>query len=128
MKYLLDTHVFLWWIKDSPRLSQNIKDIIKNKKNTLFLSAASIWEMMVKSKLRKLDLPDNPKGFIKEHLNINAVDILNITMEHSFEIYNLPEIHKDPFDRMLVAQAKVDKLTILTSDPYIKQYPIKTYW
>ena len=62
------------------------------------------------------------------HLTLNSIDILNITMDHSFKTYDLPEIHKDPFDRMLIAQAKIDDLTIITSDSFIKQYDVKIYW
>jgi len=128
VKYLLDTHVFLWWITNSPRLPENIRAIIQEKKNELFLSAASIWEMMIKSRLNKLQLPDNPKEFIQEQLKLNSIKILNISMEHSFGVYDLPEIHKDPFDRMLISQSRSDGLLIITADSFIKQYDVETYW
>lgn len=127
MKYLLDTHIFLWWITDSPKLKQNIRDLISDRTNTLFLSSASIWEMMIKSNLSKLDLPENPRLFIKEQVALNSIYILNITMDHSFEIYGLPEIHKDPFDRMLIAQASIEGLTLITTDSLIAQYSVNTY-
>ena len=128
MKYLLDTHTFLWWIADSPKISQGARDVIVDTRNEIFLSTASIWEMMIKSKLKKLDLPDNPREFIIEQLFLNSKNILNITVDHTFEIYSLPEIHKDPFDRMLVAQAKVESFSIVTADPLVKQYDVNTYW
>jgi PIN domain nuclease of toxin-antitoxin system len=128
VKYLLDTHVFLWWITDSPRIPENIRKVIEDKNSELFLSAASIWEMMIKSKLNKLQLPDNQQEFIREQLTLNSLRVLNITMEHSFEVYGLPEIHKDPFDRMLIAQARVEGFTIITSDAFIEQYNVDTYW
>jgi len=128
VKYLLDTHVFLWWITNSPRLPENIRALIQEKKNELFLSAASIWEMMIKSRLNKIQLPDNPKEFIKEQLILNSIKILNISMDHSFGVYDLPEIHKDPFDRMLIAQSRSDGLLIITADSFIKQYDVATYW
>jgi len=127
VRYLLDTHIFLWWITDSPKLRQNIRDVIGDKRNQLFLSSASIWEMMIKSNLNKLNLPDNPRGFIKEQVALNSISILNITMDHSFGTYGLPEIHKDPFDRMLVAQAGVEGLTIITTDSFITRYGVNTY-
>ena len=127
MKYLLDTHIFLWWITDAPKLKQNIRDLISDKKNTLLLSSASIWEMMIKSNLNKLDLPDNPRLFIKEQVALNSIYILNVTFDHSLEVYGLPEIHKDPFDRMLIAQAGFEGLTIITTDSLITQYNVSTY-
>ena len=122
MKYLLDTHVFLWWITNSPRLPENIRAIIQEKKNELFFSAASIWEMMIKSRLNKIHLPDNPKEFIKEQLTLNSIKILNISMEHSFGVYDLPEIHKDPFDRMLIWQAIREKMVLISKDSKIAAY------
>lgn len=127
MKYLLDTHIFLWWITDTPKLKPNIRDVIGDKRNQLFLSSASIWEMMIKSNLNKLNLPENPREFIKEQVALNSIYILNITMDHSFGTFGLPEIHKDPFDRMLVAQADVEGLTIITTDSFITRYDVNTY-
>jgi PIN domain nuclease of toxin-antitoxin system len=127
MKYLLDTHIFLWWITDNSKLQKSTRDLISDKSHELFLSSASLWEIMIKSKLSKIDLPDDPKTYLKKQVEINSINILNITMEHSLETYDLPEIHKDPFDRMLIAQARVEKLTIVISDIFIKQYEVKTY-
>ena len=127
MKYLLDTHIFLWWITDNSKLQKSTRDLISDKSNELFLSSASLWEIMIKSKLSKIDLPDDPKTYLKKQVEINSINILNITMEHSLETYDLPEIHKDPFDRMLIAQARVEKLTIVTSDFFIKRYEVKTF-
>jgi PIN domain nuclease of toxin-antitoxin system len=127
MRYLLDTHIFLWWITDNSKLQKTTRDLISDKSNELFLSSASLWEIMIKSKLSKIDLPDDPKTYLKKQVEINSINILNITMEHSLETYDLPEIHKDPFDRMLIAQARVEKLTIVTSDFFIKRYEVKTF-
>lgn len=126
MKYLLDTHIFLWWITDNTKLPRNMRDLIGDKSNELFLSSASIWEMMIKSKLNKIDLPDDPKAYLKEQVEINSINILNISMAHSLETFDLPVIHKDPFDRMLIAQARVEKLTLMTTDSFIKQYEVNT--
>ena len=128
MKYLLDTHIFLWWITDNIKLQRSTRDLISDKGNKLFLSSASLWEIMIKFKLNKIDLPENPKIYLKKQVEINSINILNITMEHSLETFDLPEIHKDPFDRMLIAQARVEKLTIVTSDSFIKQYDVNTFY
>ena len=128
MKYLLDTHIFLWWITDNTKLHRNMRDLISDKSNELYLSSASLWEMIIKSKLNKIDLPDDPKVYLKEQVEINSINILNITMEHSLETFDLPDIHKDPFDRMLIAQARVEKLTILTTDSFIKRYEVNTFY
>ena len=127
MKYLLDTHIFIWWITDNPKLSPNIRSVVSDDGNELYLSTASIWEMMIKSKLQKLQLTDDPKTFIKEQVKINSINILDVKMEHSLETYELPDIHKDPFDRILIAQAKIEKLTIITTDSYIVEYDVNTY-
>lgn len=128
MKYLLNTHVFLWWITNSPRLPKSVRIIFKEKRNELFFSTASIWEVMIKSQLKKIKLPDKPKEFIKEQLALNSIKILNVSLDHALEIYDLPKIHKDPFDRMLIAQVKVNRLPIITADSFIKQYNIDTFW
>jgi PIN domain nuclease of toxin-antitoxin system len=127
VKYLLDTHIFIWWITDNPKLSPNIRSVVSDDGNELYLSTASIWEMMIKSKLQKLQLTDDPKTFIKEQVKINSINILDVKMEHSLETYELPDIHKDPFDRILIAQAKIEKLTIITTDSYIVEYDVNTY-
>ncbi|MCK4765886.1 MAG: type II toxin-antitoxin system VapC family toxin [Candidatus Aminicenantes bacterium] len=128
MTYLLDTHVFLWWITDNPKLSREARKVISDPANDLFLSTAGIWEIMIKTKIRKIGLPENSKEFIVDQISLNAINILNISIDHSFEIYSLPEIHKDPFDRMLIAQAKIEGLTIISADSFIRQYEINTYW
>lgn len=84
--------------------------------------------MMIKAKIKKLDLHDDAKAFVKEHIEINDVEIIDVNMEHSLEIFNLPEIHRDPFDRMLIAQARVEQMTIITSDSSVNQYDVSTIW
>ena len=84
--------------------------------------------MMIKARLKKLELPDNPKEFIEEQLALNSISVIDVSMEHSFAEYDLPEIHKDPFDRMLVAQAITEQLPIITADSFIQQYEVDTIW
>jgi PIN domain nuclease of toxin-antitoxin system len=128
MKALLDTHAFLWWITDDPRLSSHVREIIADGDNELFLSAASGWEMAIKAKLGKLHLPDNPESFVLDQLAINAIESLPVQMGHALRVYALPEHHRDPFDRMLVAQAQSERIPILTADPLIAQYAVKVIW
>lgn len=128
MKALLDTHTFLWWITDKPQLSHLAREIITDADNELFLSAASGWEMVIKARLGKLQLPDNEDSFISEQLALNAIVSLPVQMSHALHVYALPNHHRDPFDRMLVAQAQMERLPILTADPQIGRYAVETIW
>lgn len=128
MKVLLDTHVFLWWITDDPRLSERAREIISDGENTLFFSAASAWEIAIKAKLGKLSVPGDFEAFITEQLIQNSITPLPVRLGHALRVYNLPVHHRDPFDRLLVAQAQVEKLPIVTGDPAIAQYPVEVIW
>jgi PIN domain nuclease of toxin-antitoxin system len=128
VKCLLDTHAFIWLITDDGRLSAKVKEAILDNRTTLYLSSASIWEMVIKSSLGKLKLPDHTESFIQKQLGVTQIQELPITFKHAFHLQNLPNHHKDPFDRMLVSQALAEKLTILTIDPLIAQYSAKTLW
>ena len=128
MKVLLDTHVFLWWITDDPRLSPRARGIIADGANVAFLSAASGWEIAIKAKLGRLRLPDNPEHFILKQLELNAIEVLPVQMSHALHVYALPYHHRDPFDRLLIAQAQLEKLPILTADPQISRYLVEVIW
>lgn len=128
MKVLLDTHAFLWWIGDDPQLSPQARKIISDGANILYLSAASSWEIAIKAKLGKLKLPSNLASFIAEQLADNAITSLAVEMHHALHVYALPDYHRDPFDRMLIAQAQLEKLPILTADPQIARYPVEVLW
>lgn len=130
MKALLDTHTFLWWITDNPKLSLPVRGIITNGKNELFLSAASGWEIAIKSQMKRLrlHLPNGLEGFISDHLAINSIENLSIGMRHALHIYTLPNHHHDPFDRIIVAQAMLENLPILTADPQIALYDVEIIW
>lgn len=128
MRVLLDTHTFLWWITDDPRLSSRAREIIADGSNRLFLSAASGWEIAIKAALGRLELPTTPGQFIAEQLAANAVEGLPILMSHALHVYTLPRYHRDPFDRLLVAQSQLEHLPILTADPLISQYDVNTIW
>jgi len=128
MKLLLDTHVFLWWILGSPRLPQRVKQIIADPKHTVVLSAVSVWEMVIKAKLGKLRLPAQPEVFIPAQIHGSAFEVLPIHLRHVLNILKLPDIHQDPFDRLLVTQAKMEKLAILSADRNLARYPVKVIW
>jgi PIN domain nuclease of toxin-antitoxin system len=128
MKVLLDTHTFLWWITDDNRLSSSAREIITNGGNELFLSAATGWEIAIKAQLGRIKLPKEPHSFIAEQLRLNSIQSLPIQMSHALHIYSLPKHHRDPFDRMIIAQAQLEDLPILTMDPQIPKYQIKVIW
>ena len=128
MRALLDTHTFLWWTLDEARLSPRARRFLGDSSNTLFLSAASAWELVIKAQLGKLKLPHHPDRFIREQLSLNAIESLPVVLDHALQVLTLPDHHRDPFDRMLVAQSRVEKLPILTADPQIRAYGVEVIW
>ncbi len=123
--YLLDTHIFLWWIDADPRLPQTIRQIIADPNNQLFLSAASVWEMAIKAGLGKLNLEGDPEAFLAKHLRQNAITAMPIQMSHAAHVFRLPYHHRDPFDRLLIAQSQLEKTPILSTDRWIKLYDVE---
>lgn len=128
MQVLLDTHVFLWWIDNNPQLSAHARTIISDSSNQLFVSTVSSWEIAIKSQTGKLGLPTNLEQFITDQIQRNGMSVMPIQLAHTLAIYRLPLIHRDPFDRMLVAQSQSEDVPILTVDPLITQYAVKTLW
>ena len=128
MKALLDTHTFLWWVADDSRLSNTVRDMIADPNNTLLFSAASAWEIVIKHNTGKLILPEKPELYIPSRLAANQFESLAIQMSHVLQIANLPDYHRDPFDRILIAQSQVEQVPILTIDNLIIQYPVTTIW
>lgn len=128
MRYILDTHTFLWWITDLDLLSEHARHVIQDGDNTLYLSAASGWEIAIKARLGRLHLPGEPEKVIPEQMSLNAIRSLPIQMGHALRVHALPDHHRDPFDRMLVAQSQVEELPILTADPQIAQYEVEVIW
>lgn len=120
MKYLLDTHIFLWWLQGHPSLTSEARAIIADPKVVIGVSAASFWEIAIKKKMGKLKYPGN---LLKE-LEKNSFQSLSITPQHALETEKLPDRHKDPFDRMLIAQARVEKITLITSDKEMANYKL----
>ena len=122
MNLLLDTHALLWWLDANPLLSEKAKSYIANGSNLVFVSAVIIWEIRIKQALGKLEIPSN----FRQVLEQQPFEMLAITAEHAHALGDLPAIHRDPFDRMLIAQAKVEGFTIVTRDSIVQQYNIKT--
>ncbi len=128
MKALLDTHVFLWWITNDQKLSLRARKIIADGHNELYFSAASGWEIAIKSGIGRLELPDEARIFVAEQLKINAISTLPIEMNHALYVSTLPNHHQDPFDRLLVSQARLEGFPILTADPIFKKYKVDVIW
>ena len=122
MKFLLDTHVLLWAAAQPDQLSGNAKKLLNDPQNELFFSAASIWEISIKNGLGKPDFRADPR-LLRRGLLDNGYSEISITSEHAVTIELLPPIHKDPFDRILVSQALVEGITLLTNDPIVAKYP-----
>lgn len=128
MQALLDTHTFLWWLLDDERLSETVRSIIQSKENDIYFSAASAWEIAIKSQLGKLQIPTPAETFIPEQLQKNTFVGLPISLNHALAVGSLPTLHRDPFDRMLVVQSAIEKVPILTADSLITQYQVNTIW
>ncbi|BAW98000.1 PilT domain-containing protein (plasmid) [[Synechococcus] sp. NIES-970] len=123
MRYLLDTHILLWWLENNPCLSGAMRTAIANPESFVFVSAATVWEMSIKRSLGKLSVPDN----LLEMLQINQFEVLKITAEHGLKVGELPDYHKDPFDRMLIAQAQMEELTLISQDGQFERYEVSLF-
>ncbi len=128
MRALLDTHAFLWWVIDSPELSQSARSVMGDSTNELYLSAASGWEIAIKTKLGRLEIVGDPEKLIPEQMVLNAISGLPVQMSHALHVFQLPDLHRDPFDRILIAQARLEEIPIITRDSAISQYDVETIW
>jgi len=122
MNYLLDTHVVLWWLTEPNRISSKARKIINDKEKKVYISSASFWEMAIKKSVGRLNLPNN----IIEILISECFEILPIAPKDGLSVADLPLIHSDPFDRMLITQAKLNDLILITRDEKIFGYPVLT--
>lgn len=122
MQYLIDTHVILWWFTSPEKIKNKAQKIIQDKSNRIFISSASFWEMAIKKSLGRLTLPHN----LLEAVASENFKILPIMPEDGLGVADLPLLHSDPFDRILVIQAKLNDLIIITSDSKISEYPVIT--
>ena len=128
MKYLLDTSVFIWMAGPSDRLNSKAQALLSDENEDLYLSAASSWEMTIKTALGKLDLPEDPERYVPKRLRDFGIKSLPITHQHAFATRELPHHHDDPFDRMLIAQARNEQMVLLTADKLLRRYPVETFW
>ena len=122
MRLLLDTHLLIWAANDSERLTKSMADAISDPKDQLVFSMASLWEMSIKASLRRRDFQFNP-GHMRQLMLENGYEELSIVPRHVFGLLDLPHMHADPFDRLLIAQANAEGITLLTADPVVARYP-----
>lgn len=126
MKYLLDTHVWLWGILEPDELGKLARKAMTEAGNTVYLSAASTWEATIKASAGKLQLPGGVQQFVKDSYDLDGFEPLPVRWEHTIGVQALPFLHRDPFDRLLIAQAVYEGAVLITSDPLISQYSLKT--
>ncbi len=128
MRALLDTNVFLWSDLEQQRLSRTARDFIRDGTNDLILSAATAWEIAIKHAKGQLELPEHPEPYLALRIALDRLEPLPIGLSHAIRAGALPPIHRDPFDRLLVAQSQLEDLPILTPDPNIAQYAVSVIW
>ncbi len=124
MRILLDTHIFLWFISGDSRLSKNVRDVIRDLDNEIYLSVISVWESIVKFQLGKLPLPESPETYLPKQRDLHQIVNLDLDESSVVQLAKLPPLHRDPFDIMLICQALEHDLTIATVDASIRVYPV----
>jgi PIN domain nuclease of toxin-antitoxin system len=128
VRLLLDTCTFLWIVGGAKELSPRAREAFADPANEAFLSAVSAWEIAVKHRLGRLPLPSPPEEFVPTQRTAHGIEPLPVDEEAALHVAKLPGLHRDPFDRMLVAQALVGGLVLLSPDDPIRQYPVRTLW
>ncbi|MDX8381680.1 MAG: type II toxin-antitoxin system VapC family toxin [Ghiorsea sp.] len=128
MRLLLDTHALIWAVTLDEKLSQKAKELILDTDNELYLSVASIWEMSIKASLGKLILQQPLEQIINEQIQMNGLNILNIEAAHALAVASLPWHHRDPFDRLIIAQSQLEKLTLVSCDASMSDYEVECVW
>ena len=128
VRCLLDTHTFLWWIVDDPRLSARASALIRDPSNEIWFSAASAWEIAIKAQLGRITFEDDLVEFIPRQVAVNGFRNLPIQSDHALHVSRLALLHRDPFDRMLAAQALVEKMVLLTADQTLSRYGVQVIW
>ena len=125
MNLLLDTHGLIWWLANERRLGEHARMALSDPRNAVYVSVATAWEMAIKVGLGRLDVPNDVGTWLPGQLAANRFRLLPIELKHVLAVEHLPHHHRDPFDRLLVAQAQAERLTLLTSDPQILRYGIR---
>jgi PIN domain nuclease of toxin-antitoxin system len=128
VKILLDTHCWLWYLLSPERLNASMQNVLRDPDNEVFLSVGSAWEMVIKAGLGKLSLPLPVTDYIPDRLKALGHQSLPILQQHVLQVAQLPTHHRDPFDRLLVAQARVEELQLMTADPAIRAYEVPILW
>ena len=128
MNFIADTHAFLWFVTDAPQLSARAKTLFESPDNGRLLSLASVWEIAIKASLGKLSFEQPLEQFLPQQITLNRIQLLDISMAHTLRVATLPLHHRDPFDRMLVAQALSENLSVLSNDTALDAYGIKRLW
>lgn len=128
MNFLLDTHSFIWFIEDNPSLSAQARIIIEEPSNDLLLSIASVWEMAIKVSLGKLQIRQSFDRFIPDQLMLNNINLLDITISHTLHVATLPFHHRDPFDRLLIAQSLIEGIPLISIDTLFDTYGVSRLW
>lgn len=123
MRLLLDTHIFLWYISGDERLSRAVEEAVSNPENEVYLSGVSLWETIIKYQLGKLPLPQAPETYLPEQRRRHRIASLSVSESDVIQLASLPPLHRDPFDRLLLSQAKAQQLTLLTVDEAMLAYP-----
>lgn len=128
MNLLSDTHVFIWSFSNTKKLSPTVTNAFRNPSNRIFISVTTIWEMQIKIKLGKMIFKDTLENIINEQQAINNIQILPVELSHALYLENLPLHHKDPFDRLLISQAIVENMTLVTADAEFSKYQVNLLW
>jgi len=128
VRALLDTNAFLWWNIDVPKLSKRAFEFIGDEANEIHVSVASAWEISIKYAKGHLGLGDPPEIWVPSRVALDGLQTLSIELTHALRAAALPSIHRDPFDRLLIAQSQLESLPILTSDPNIARYDVEVIW
>lgn len=128
MKLLLDTHALLWWHEDDGRLSAPAREAIQDVAHAVAISVVSVWEIQIKLQLGKLTLRDSLPRLLEQQLAVNRLSLLPITLPHILALEQLPLHHRDPFDRLLLAQARVEGYTLVSRDAALAAYPVPLLW
>ena len=128
MKLLLDTHALLWWLEDAPALSAKAREVIGDPAAAVLVSTASIWEVAIKARLGRLEVPAELEDFFTRQLSLNGFEVLPVHLRHAALVRHLDDHHRDPFDRLLVAQAQCETVPLVSKDQWLQAYDVEVIW
>jgi len=128
VRLLLDTHALLWWLGHDRRMPARAIRAVSAERNDVYVSSASVWEIVIKVGAGRLELGGPPATVIPDQLELNGFTPLAVELSHVLEAVGLPPVHRDPFDRLLVAQAIREQLVLVTADEHVRSYPVRTLW